>query len=308
MSLQTHWNQLRIPVSSRNLPRQWAAYSLVFLLILAVLVSLLPAGDSLGFFSVLRTLLGFLFVVLLFISQLIVALALLLFSLPFLLLGKAPPFIARSGPPPMPVMPPVGPELPVSSSEVWALIRSILLWGALLGIILYAFIHFIRQHEEVLAALQKSRVVNWLILAWQWLYRTADAARTNLSQAVVDGWQNFLARLEGTRGLPRPGLLSLRALDPRRRIFYFYLAMLRRGGEQGLSRKPSQTPAEYAVQLEKALPLATEDIDLITGAFIQARYSRQEVDFKKADLVKATWGRIRRAFQRIAKGQRSAKM
>ena len=47
MSLQTHWNRVRIPVSSANLPRQWGIYSLVFLLLLALLVSALTAGDSL---------------------------------------------------------------------------------------------------------------------------------------------------------------------------------------------------------------------------------------------------------------------
>jgi hypothetical protein len=297
MSLQTHWNQLRIPVSSQHLPRQWAVYSLLFLLILAVVVSLLPAGDSLGFFSMLRTLFGFLFVVLAFVGQLIVVLALILFSLPFLLFGKAPPFIMGSTPPPMPVMPPVEPELPATSGAVWALIRSILLWGALLVLISFAFKQFVRQHDGILAALQKSRVINWLILAWQWLYKNVDTARTSVSRAITDGWQSIVARLEGKRLLPPLGLIHLRALDPRRRILFFYLAMIRRGGEQGWTRKLSQTPSEYAVHLEKVLPSASEDIDSITEAFIQARYTRQEIDVNSADRIKAIWGRIRRALQ-----------
>src|SRR5215216_5262235 len=82
MSLQTHWNRLRIPISSPNLVRQWVIYSLSFLLILAVVVSLLPAGDSLGLFSVVGTLVGFLIGVFAFLAQLIITLVLLLFSLP----------------------------------------------------------------------------------------------------------------------------------------------------------------------------------------------------------------------------------
>jgi hypothetical protein len=113
----------------------------------------------------------------------------------------------------------------------------------------------------------------------------------------VDGWQRIVARLEGNRIFARPGWISLRGLDPRRRVLFFYLAMLRRGSEQGLSRRPSQTPSEYAVTLERALPDAEEDIDSITEAFVEARYSRREVDAQEADLVKATWGRIRRALQ-----------
>ena len=305
MSLQTHWNRLRIPVSSDNLTRQWGIYSLFFLLILAVIVSLLPAGDSLGFFSVVGALFGFLIRVLILISQLIVAVGFFLISLPFLLLGKTPPFLNRFAPPPLPV-PQAQPVPPISISAVWELIRSILLWGSLVLIIVYSFILFVRQHDSILAALRKSRITNWLILAWQWLYRNADKTRASLSHAIAEGWQSIVARLEGKRIRPRPAWVSLRSLEPRRQIYFFYLAMIRRGSEQGITRKPSQTPSEYAVQLENALPSASEDIDSITDAFVQARYSRQEVDSRKAESVKAIWGRIRSALKIKAKSARSA--
>jgi Domain of unknown function (DUF4129) len=305
MSLQTHWNRSRIPVSSKNLVRQWGVYSLFFLLILAVIVSLLPAGDSLGFFSVVGTLLGFLIRLLVLISQLIIALGLFLFSLPFLLFGKAPPFINRFAPPPLPTLP-VQPASPITISAVWELIRSILLWGSLAVIIVYSFIRFVRQHDSVLAALRKSRITNWLILAWQWLYRNADKTRASLSHAVAEAWQSMVARLEGKQIRPRPGWMSLRSLDPRQQIYFFYLAMVRRGAEQGVTRNPSQSPSEYAVHLENALPSASEDINSITEAFVQARYSRQEVDSRKAESVKAIWGRFRNALKRKSKSEQSA--
>jgi len=280
-------------------------YSLFFLLILAVIVSLLPAGDSLGFFSILGTVLGFLIGVLAFLSLLIVNLILILFSLPFLLFGKAPPLRNGGVPPPLPTLP-TQPQSPFTNSALWELIRSIFLWGALAAILVFAFIHFVRQHDSILAALRNSRITNWLLLAWQWLYRSADKTRASLSSAIADGWQSLLSRLEGRHILPRPGWISLRSLDPRRQIYFFYLAMIRRGDEQGLRRKPSQTPAEYALTLEKDLPSSSEDIDSMTKSFVEARYSRQEVDSKDADTVKAIWGRIRRALQSKAKRERSA--
>jgi hypothetical protein len=82
--------------------------------------------------------------------------------------------------------------------------------------------------------------------------------------------------------------------------------MIRRGAEQGLTRTPSQTPSEYAVQLERSLPSAAEYIDSITEVFIQARYSRREVDARQADVVKAIWNRIRRALQEKLKREGSA--
>lgn len=307
MSLQIHWNRYRIPVSSANLTRQWGVYSLIFLSLLMVVISLLPSGDTIGFFSLLGTAFEFLFLVLYFIIQVVMMLVLILFSLLFLLFGKAPLFKPSLPSPPLLPRVPIQPAAHIDTSALLALLRSVLLWGALVAVILFALIHFVRQHESILDRLRRSRITNWLILAWQWLYRNAEKTRVSLSQAIGDGWRNILSRLEGQRILPRPGWINVRSLDPRQRIYFFYLAMIRRGAEQGLTRKPWQTPSEYAVTLEKALPTSEEDVDSITEAFIEARYSRRTVDSSKAELVKTTWGRIRNALQSKARSERSAK-
>lgn len=303
MSLQTHWNRLRIPVSSTNLPRQWAIYSLFFLLLLAIVVGLLPAGDTAGFFSTVIILFNFLFRIFLFIAEIVIYLVLLIISIPFLLLGRAAPVFTKPIRPILPTLPPP-PATPPTPNAAWEWIRSVLLWGSLLAIIIFSLIHFVRQHEGILAALRKTRVVNWLVLAWQWIYKNVDRTRATVSQAIADGWQNLVARMDRKRSLPRLNLLRLRSLDPRRQVYFFYLAMLRRSSEQGLGRKLSQTPTEYAVTLEKSLPSADEDIKSITDSFIEARYTRREVDSAKANLVKATWDRIRRALQKKASAKK----
>jgi len=281
--------------------RQWAKYSLLFLLFLAMFVSLLPAGDSFGIFSVLGALLSFLLGVLFFLGQLLISLIFLLVSLPLMLLGQgAPDLNPPPAPPPLPNLP-VQPPAPVTDSAALAMLRSILLWGSLAAIVIFVFLQFVRQHGGLRAALRGSRMMNWLSQAWQWLSRNADKTRAGLARAIADGWQNLVSRLEGNLILPLPNLIRLRALDPRRQIYFFYLAMIRRGEEQGLGRKPSQTPSEYAATLEKALPSSGEDIDSITDAFIAARYSRREVNSRDANVVKATWGRIRRALQEKSK-------
>ncbi len=307
MSLQTHWNRLRIPVASKNLTRQWAIYSLLFLLILAVVVSLLPAGDSFGLFSVLATLLRFLFGILFFLGQLIVALILLLVSLPFTLMGQVPPPILPSAPPPLPVLPPVEAAPPITDNAAWAFLRSVFLWGVLALIAIFAIVQFVRGHGGLRAALRKSRLTTWLAMAWQWLSRNVNQTGEGLSRAISEGWKNLLSRLEERRVLPAASLLRLRALDPRRQIYFFYLAMVRRGGEQGVTRKPSQTPSEYAVSLDRALPESQEDIDSITRAFVEARYSRREVDSRDAAEVRTIWGRIRRALQQLGRSEERGK-
>jgi Domain of unknown function (DUF4129) len=225
------------------------------------------------------------------------------FSLPFLLLEQPPPMIMDSAPP-FPTLPTQPEAMPTGAPPIWGLLRSIFLWAALLAILMYALVRFVRQHEAIFAALRKSRVANWLALAWQWLYVNMDKARGSLARAVTDRWQDILSRLEGKRVLPRSGWISLRSLDPRRRVYFFYLAMIRRGNEQGLMREPSQTPSEYAAKLEKAIPSSSKDIDSITEAFVRARYSRQEVDSNDAKLVRSIWQRIRRALQTIPRDRR----
>jgi hypothetical protein len=306
MSLQTGWNVQRIPISADHLARQWGVYSLIFLAAIVLAVGLLPTGDSLGIFSILGALFEFLFGLLVFMWQLLMGLIFILVSIPFLLLGKEPPLENRLPDPPVLPPEPVEP-LPMASSAVWILVRSILLWGALLLVIGFSLRQFIRQHDDLAAALRKAPVLNWLVLAWQWLRKNAERTRAGLSRAIADGWQSLVARLDRKRILPRPGWISLRSLDPRRQIYFFYLSMIRRGGEQGLTRKPSQTPSEYAVKLEKGLPTASEDIDLITRAFIEARYSRREVDSREANMIKAAWGRIRRALRLRAGDELSGK-
>jgi hypothetical protein len=297
MSLQTQWNLQNIPVASNDLAKHWGTYSLLFLLILAFIVSLLPTGDSRGFFSLLGSLLGFLISVLFFIGQLIVLFIWILFSLLFLLFGKGLLPMFRF---PTPLPSPIAPvELPVynTSSAIWVLLKSILLWGSLFLLIGFSLAHFLKQREGLLASLRKAPIVNWLILAWQWLRKNVDKTRGDLSHALADGWQNIVSQLERRRIFPRLGLISLGFLDPRRQIYFYYLAMVRRGNEHGVIRKPSQTPSEYAVTLEKVLSSSNEDIDTITEAFVEARYSRHEVTSEGAKLVKATWRRVRRALQ-----------
>ena len=308
MSLQTQWNRLHIPVSSANLPRQWAMYSLYFLLALALAVSLLPAGESLGLISVVGTLFAFLFGVFVFLAQLLIGLLLILASLPFLLFGQPPPFVPGSAPPPMPTLPtqPITP--PTGSNEMLDLIRSIILWGSLLVIIVYALVRFVKQHDQILGRLRSARIVNWLRLAWQWLYKNADQASGSVVRAIKDGWQNIFSRLDGKRILSRPGWISVRSLDPRRRVYFFYLTMLRRAGEHGLRRDLSQTPFEYAAKLEEEIPSADQDIDSLTQAFVHARYSRREIDSSEANAVKAAWDRIRRALQSKAKKDKSTNL
>lgn len=98
--------------------------------------------------------------------------------------------------------------------------------------------------------------------------------------------------------LPAEGFLSTRNMDARQKVSFFYQAMIRRSGEKGLPRRNSQTPYEYASTLDTALPEAEDDINTLTSAFIEARYSPRPVQSEQVNLVKSTWERLRKRLDR----------
>ncbi len=70
----------------------------------------------------------------------------------------------------------------------------------------------------------------------------------------------------------RRRFLRLNGLSPREQIMYFYLSTVKRAGEQGC-RAAGETPAEYATDLKQHWPDTEMDVDDLTSAFIEARYS-----------------------------------
>ena len=118
-----------------------------------------------------------------------------------------------------------------------------------------------------------------------------------MADAVTTGLERIRARRAGKKETNWPRFINPRRLDPRQRVYFFYQALIRRGNESGLARGLSQTPYEYASTLDDALPDVGEDVDAMTEAFVEARYTPQIVEEGKASLVKTYWGHIRRALR-----------
>ena len=306
LTLLTQWIQRRIQVDSRSLQKQWTVYSFYFIFILIMIVAILPTGDSFGFFTVLGTLTNFLLSILFFLAQVVIVLVAILFSLPFILFGKGQSFINRLQAPPVFRPPPLDSTTQVTHNMVWELFRSIFLWGALVAIVIFSIIYFIRQHQGLAIRLRRSRLAQLLKFTWQWLTGNVKEMRGSLVRVITNGWHNFLSRLEAQRLTPRSGWISIRSLDPRRQVYFFYLTMIRRTNERGLARKSSQTPSEYAAMLETMMPDANEDIQKITNEFMQARYSDHRITNEDSNLAKIAWGKIRKALQ-LQRGQKSRK-
>jgi hypothetical protein len=91
-----------------------------------------------------------------------------------------------------------------------------------------------------------------------------------------------------------PGLLS-----PRERVLHDYQQMLWRAERQGIPRQTGQTPIEFGAVLIPALGAAGRDVNTMTAAFLEARFSLHPVNEQRAGTVRQAWNRVRAALRAL---------
>ena len=74
---------------------------------------------------------------------------------------------------------------------------------------------------------------------------------------------------------------------------FYYLSLLRRAGQQGFGRRPQQSPRDYEPVLEENLPSAAPELQALTAAFEETRYSAHPVSAATAQETRAIWLRVR---------------
>lgn len=294
ITLHTRWSINRVP-ASRSIAGRWALYSVIFLLILAAFASLLPTSYSLGLLASAGYVLNLIGYLLFSFVQILITILLFLFSLPFLLLGRESPVETPNIAPTQPeFLPPLADA--ASAPLPWLEVaKSLLFWGFFIAVLLFALVQYLRQHEDLIATLRARPGLGWLGKVWDWLRGAWKTARKGIAEAVSAG----LERIRPKRSLSQSlgGWINLRNLGPRQRVFFFYQAFLRRSGESGLPRGQSQTPLEFAARLDTVLPEAEPDIEALTGAFIEARYTPRPVEPEKASRVKEVWEHLKKALR-----------
>lgn len=274
-----------------ELPGRWQRISLAVVLGVGLLAALLPLGSTWRAGELLALLLGLIIRGLYLLAVLILAgLNLLLGAL----LGR--PAEALPPPPPLEQAPPAELPLPpalnlppwLGGATVWLLVAVVLVYAA------------------------------WLVLGREGLAvgrASPGGLLRRLWQQLAAAWRRRQERL--ARALPRPRrsrpgpgpteagsggqtwrFLSLRSLSPRQRVRFYYLSALRRAGEAGVSRPPSQTPYEFARRLEATWPEAEADLEALTEAFVVARYDAADISAAQARQAQSLWQRLRPLLRR----------
>ena len=297
MDLHTTWGLQGISVS-RKLAGRWTFYSSILLGIVAVITSILPTSFSLGALATIQFVFGSIFRFLFFVIQIFSTLLLFILGLVFNLFGGTPP---SENPLALPQAPQVFPKTLSSvppGNNVWVEgIKNILFWSFFIAIVIFSFRQYLRQHQEGLAYFRKLRAAGWLAKLWNWLSGLARAAQQGISRAIEvsrarsQNWKVAAGDVLGRE------FFNPRRLTARQKVIFYYLALIRRAGERGLARSKSQTPTEFAARLDAAMPGVEGEIDALTDAFVQARYSQVTVEKESARLVNTYWDRIKKALR-----------
>jgi hypothetical protein len=173
---------------------------------------------------------------------------------------------------------------------------SSLFWGVGIVVGVLAIRFFLRGRgvqgntAVILHAWQQFR--QWL----QEIWRGATSQVQDWQQAVRSRLQ---ARSEDKQSTQPPWrFIRLNSLSSREKIRYFYLSTVKRAANKGVPRQQAETPLEFARELKESWPDAEEDVDVLTDAFLQARYGRSPIKKEDVNPIKKHWQQLKSNLRR----------
>jgi hypothetical protein len=278
---------------NERLERSWYRFSLRLLALVAFVAALLPLGSTIALGQIVRAVIEGITAVITFIMALIIAL-LSLFLPATTQLSESAPL-----PPAEPlVMPPPAPA--TEASETLQIVGSSAFWAVAIVLTMAAFLFFLRERGISVNKEMWQQVWTAVTQWWRSLRKNVSRQMTTARQAIQARRQQrpdgILASLR-----PRQRFIRLNALSPRDQLRYFYLSTLERAGQRGVARQKSETPLEFAQDLKENWPDAEVDVETLTDAFLQARYSPQPIEVEQVNPVKEHWKQLRARLRRRQK-------
>ncbi len=289
--LRANWAWERIQIDAR-MAQRWIIAGLISLAIIAAVAFILPTHYSVGLLGTAGYVIDMIFWVLVSIVGLLFAPILYLLHLLMGLFATTP---GTTAPLVLPTPPPPPPDIVESTPPSWAkLLQSIFFWSIFLAIIFFAFYQYFKQNKELIGKLKRFKGFVLISKAWQWLVERFQGFNRNLTSAVKSGLKRLRETLRGRAGAEAGfEFVNPRRMNPRWQVMFFYQALIKRSQDAGLPREPSQTPYEYARTLNDQIPEASEPVDSMTESFMEARYTRHEIDIGQVGLVRRWWEQVR---------------
>ncbi len=283
--LRGRWFWNNTPMAS-EIGKNWLKYSLIFFAVLAAFAFILPTRYTFGLLQVLQVLFNILTQVIIFLFTLITFPCVWLLSLFGLQPIKTTP-AAPVPPPQLPLDQAAGPP-----NAWWELAKSIFFWAIFIGIIVFAFVNFLRQHPGLIKRLLRIPGFNWLVNALQTFLSWVKGVNLQIAATISTGWQKLFR--SGSRAL-RGNIerwVNIRQLSPRQQVIFYYLRLVDRSKKSGIDRKPYQTPDQFAAELDQFIPDVQQDVHSMTKTFTEARYSDHPIGTEHTSAVQLLWKRI----------------
>lgn len=276
-----------------SLPSRWGRFSLLIIVAIGLLAALLPLGSTWQLGAIVNAVVMFV----MRIALLLVFLIATAFAMVMRLFDDQQPM------PEMPeelTPPPAEQIVPLWEAPPW--LGGTTIWLIVLVALLIALRLLLGKDGLDVTR----RKLQWLV-ARLWAYlklwgRGVQSLARNI-QVSLPGWRTP-ATDESTRQPWR--FIRVGGLPPREQVRYFYLSTLRRAADQGIVRRPAQTPQEFVHDLEQTWPETELDVEALTEAFVVARYDVAEISPDEAQQVKSVWERIKRALRGKRKTEEGA--
>jgi len=310
--LRADWLRHGVSVQP-GIARRWLAYCAALVAVALVLALLLPTSFARGLSEqdptnvigvLLWPLRALTTIIMGAITWLLAHLASLLFGLVAGLFPTQEREVPPAAPPPL-LQPTPGTAPAPGAPSIGTRVAFGLLFYVLPGAVaLYAIWNTWRKRRAIWEGLRTFvrdvRDLTWgaileLVAALWRLFSFGSPRLLRLAPAAVQArWR----RRPGAALAEGPfGWLRLRGLAPRLLIQYFYVSLARRAEALGWGRRRGQTPYEYSQELAARLPERRGEIEVLTEAFVQARYSRRPIGEADARRARGPWERIRGALQ-----------
>lgn len=305
--LRIRWQAQKVKVAG-NLAARWARYSLTFIGLAALAAFLLPTGYTSGLLGIVALALVLFTCLAGTIAWLLIAIiALPLIWLLQQLAGSPEPVPQEAQPPPL-IPSPTPAESGGAGPDWFVILRALLFWAFILGVLFYVLRRYLRDRPGLWEALVTLRPIQalrrgWVVALWQWLKKWSARLSQTVSERLP---RQLLRRSRRDTPIARPlRFFRLGALPPREQVIHYYLNILRQARKEGLGRGRHQTPYEYQVTLESDLAQTRQEIEGLTQAFVEARYSQHELEAQVVPRVRAYWARIKRALRRRKQERRA---
>jgi hypothetical protein len=291
--LKAEWVTERTGVDS-SVTRHWLVYGLLFVLLLLLLSVALPTAYSFQLLTSMNVVLSGLSTLMSILWLVVVYPVIWLLSNVFPAMGDSSSAMEEA--PAEEALRETLPSLPLGLT--WEMVaREILFWGIVILVLVYIVRQVFPMRFSVLRRLRRTFLIRRLLEILLWLRKRWTVWKRSAALAIRESWEALREDLGGRGGWERGGFLSLRGLDPRQSIRFYFFALLRRGAERGVARRPAQTPREYSNNLSDEEDRIRGELEELTLAFEEARYSAHPVSPEKARQVRRVWDTIRAALR-----------